>query len=358
MTTRPCHGIPVTANVGTDVGKVRSNNEDSYGLAWASDSSLLLVVADGMGGHEAGEVASNLAVRVIEDEVANNVGTDPRDTLYNALLEANRAILEEGTTSGTRGMGTTAICAYVQGYDVYVAQVGDSRCYHIRSGHPIFRTTDHTRVQMLVEEGKIAPDQARFHPEAGMLTRALGHAKMADGRPLVPEVFDDPIRMQDGDSLILCSDGLHDLLSDDEIAIMAAGKLGSEAINDLIQAACERGGHDNITVATLSYGSQFAPRDENFILLDASEDQASFAEDLTFEISRDSVDIPPPDIRESHHQTIPPPMHQTGRFEVPVIDEPEGGKSNVMLFVAIGLVAAFVLFSVVICLVVVLVSQV
>ncbi len=261
MTVRQSFGFPLSIDVGTDVGRIRDNNEDSAGHTWLPDGSLYVIVADGMGGHAAGEVASSLAVRVSEEIVLQDPDADPRDRLHNALLEANRAILEEGASSGTRGMGTTAICAILKGNQAYVGQVGDSRCYHFRKGHKIWRSTDHTRVQMLVDEGKLTDEQARHHPEAGMLTRALGHARMADGQPLVPQVLDQPLLLEQGDTLLLCSDGLHDLLEDEEIGRMIAGKAHDQAIADLIEAACDRGGHDNITIALISAGSRIQPFD-------------------------------------------------------------------------------------------------
>jgi PPM family protein phosphatase len=264
MTVRQSFGFPLSVEVGTDVGRIRDNNEDSVGFGWLDDGSLFVIVADGMGGHEAGEVASSLAVRVSEDIVRQDPDADPRDRLHNALLEANQAILEEGASSGTRGMGTTAICAILKGNQVFVAQVGDSRCYHFRKGHKIWRSTDHTRVQMLVDEGKLTEDQARHHPEAGMLTRALGHARMADGQPLMPAVVDHPLVLEPGDTLLLCSDGLHDLLEDHEIGRIIAGKSSTDAIADLISAACDRGGHDNITVAMINAGARVQQFDPSY----------------------------------------------------------------------------------------------
>jgi protein phosphatase len=265
MSLRQSFGFPLSVDVGSDVGRIRDNNEDSFGSAWLEDGSLFVIVADGMGGHEAGEVASSLAVRVVEDVVREDPDADPRDRLYNALLEANQAILEEGASSGTRGMGTTAICAIVKGNQAYIGQVGDSRCYQFRRGHKVWRSTDHTRVQMLVDEGRLSEEQARHHPEAGMLTRALGHARMADGQPLVPQVLDQPVVLEPGDSLLFCSDGLHDLLEDEEIARAAAGKAGPDAIKSLIAMACDRGGHDNITIALVNTTAKVGDFDPRFV---------------------------------------------------------------------------------------------
>lgn len=223
------------------------------------DGSLFVMVADGMGGHAAGEVASGLAVRVVSEVVEREEG-DPRQRLYDGFVEANRAIMEEARASRTRGMGTTGLAALLRGSNAYVAQIGDSRLYHFRDGRLVFRTTDHTRVQMLVDEGQITAEQARLHPEAGMLTRALGHARMADGQPLAPEVFAEPIELAEGDALLLSSDGMHDLLDDDEIAEFVAGRSAEDATRALVEEALARGGHDNITCVVVVAGKTAAAR--------------------------------------------------------------------------------------------------
>jgi protein phosphatase len=257
-------GFPLSVNYQTDVGCVRTNNEDSAGFNWLEDSSLFVIVADGMGGHEAGEVASSLAVRVVEEAVAREVDGDPRERIYAALLEANEAILDEGSRSGTGGMGTTAIISLIKGNQCYFGLIGDSRCYHFRSGHMIWRTSDHTRVQMLIEQGKISDEEARTHPEAGMLTRALGHSRMADGRPLVPDVLEHALELESDDTLVLCSDGLHDLVDDWEIGRAIAGLNCEAAAAALVELACERGGHDNVTVAVINAGVQAGEYDPDF----------------------------------------------------------------------------------------------
>ncbi len=263
--TRRSFGFPLSIAVKTDVGQVRTNNEDSHGHAWLEDGSLFVIVADGMGGHEAGEVASGLAVRVLEDAVARDTDADPRERLYNGFLEVNEAIMEEGRRSGTRGMGTTGISAILQGREVYVGLIGDSRLYHIRRGQLVWRTLDHTRVQSLIDRGIITEEAGRTHPEAGMLTRALGHSRMADGKALVPDVLAEPLLLEENDVLVFCSDGLHDLADDWEIAKMVAGKSADEAAELLVRLANERGGHDNITVAVIVAGDVAAQYDPDYV---------------------------------------------------------------------------------------------
>ena len=217
-------GLPLRLAMHTHVGLVRDNNEDAAGHQWLSDGGLFVIVADGMGGHEAGEVASGLAVEVLCDYVDREQSADPRERLYDGLMAANQAILDEGNAQGRRGMGTTAVAAIVVGPQVYVGLVGDSRLYHIRKGHLVWRTLDHTRVQNLIDKGEINEADARDHPEAGMLTRALGHSRMANGDDLVPDVFAEPIELETGDAVVMCSDGLHDLVEDWEIGRLLAGK--------------------------------------------------------------------------------------------------------------------------------------
>jgi serine/threonine protein phosphatase PrpC len=370
MSVRQSFGFPLGIEVGTDVGRIRDNNEDSVGHAWLDDGSLFVIVADGMGGHEAGEVASSLAVRVSEDIVRQEPDADPRDRLHAALIESNQAILDEGASSGTRGMGTTAIAAIIKGNQVYVGQVGDSRCYHFRKGHKLWRSTDHTRVQMLVDQGQLSEEEARHHPEAGMLTRALGHARMADGKPLVPVVIDDPILLERGDTVMLCSDGLHDLVDDHEIGQIIAGKSAQEAIRRLIEIACDRGGHDNITIAIVTAGDKIQPFDPKFVPpnqeyrsseeMDQSEDHLTF--DFTDQVpgtpevfTRPSTPVPPPHL---HAPTVAPgedfePIGRqdfVGRGAAEERGQAATSTSRLPLLIGIGLAALLLALGIVACL--------
>lgn len=294
---RTSYGFPLRVAVHSDMGRVRTNNEDSHGYAWLPDGSLFVIVADGMGGHEAGEVASGLAVQVLEEVVGRDSVQDPRERLFHGLLEANEAILKEGRASGTRGMGTTSVAAILRGPEVHVGLVGDSRLYHIRRGHLVWRTLDHTRVQMLIDHGEVSEDDARNHPESGMLTRALGHSRMADGRPLVPDVLAEPLRIEAEDALVMCSDGLHDLLEDWEIGQVIAGREPLESAKELVRLACERGGHDNVTVAVVTAGPRAGEFDASFeapnLEPPASEVQVEQTwDDLAAQLGKDGAPAP------------------------------------------------------------------
>lgn len=264
--------LRVTSAVRTDVGRMRDNNEDSFGEGWLDDGSLFLMVADGMGGHEAGEVASNLAVRVVRDALVGPSDRDPRERLHDGLMAANEAILAEGKATGVKGMGTTAAVLLLRESAAWIAVVGDSRVYHFRHGHRMFRTRDHTRVQALVDAGTLQDHEVRTHPEAGMLTRALGHPRMSDGRPLVPEVLQAPLHLEDRDALVLSSDGLHDLVDDEEIGQLVANNTADEAARALVQLACDRGGHDNVTVAVVIAGERASPFDSGYVPMAVMED--------------------------------------------------------------------------------------
>jgi protein phosphatase len=333
MSARLSFGFPLSVAVRTDVGRVRTNNEDSHGHAWLEDGSLFVIVADGMGGHEAGEVASGLAVRVVEEIVSRDIDGDPRERLYNGLLEANEEILEEGRSSNTSGMGTTAVCGVFKGSHIYIGQVGDSRLFHIRKGQLVWRTLDHTRVQMLLDTGEISEEEARSHPESGMLTRALGHSRMADGRTLVPDVIGEPIEIGEDDTVVLSSDGLHDLLEDWEISQMVAGKTPAEAADLLVKAACDRGGHDNVTVAVVVAGTRGQDYDPDF--------EPDWQEE--------ELDEPPPGVEETYEElpsdledtpddTEVEPLDGPSSTRARAVDPDAGGNSMVMGIAAVGVV--------------------
>ncbi len=243
----------------TDVGRDRELNEDSYGEFELEDGSVLLVVCDGMGGHEGGEVASRIAVEAIGDIFLRSPSTDPREKLINGFRVANQRILTEAERTGVEGMGTTAVAVYAAGDRFTTAHVGDSRVYQVRDGEVVWRTTDHTRVQKMVEKGIISQAEAKEHPDANVVTRALGYRETADGEPIEADVGAKPLRMQPGDALVLCSDGLYDGVTDDEIAATVTGVDVESAAVALVDFANRRGGHDNITVSVLRYGDE-APR--------------------------------------------------------------------------------------------------
>jgi serine/threonine protein phosphatase PrpC len=230
--------MKIESGVATDIGRVRDGNEDSF-LVVADPP--LFAVADGMGGHRGGEVASHLALETVEELAQQGEGT-----LADQVREANRAVFakSQGDRS-VNGMGTTLTAARVLEDSVLLAHVGDSRAYLLRAGAMRQLTDDHTLVNRMLKAGEITPAEAEVHPHRNVLTRALGT------EPEV-EVDTDEVALMDGDRLLLCSDGLFGMLTEDQIqAICEADPDPQKAADRLVRAANRAGGVDNITVLVL-----------------------------------------------------------------------------------------------------------
>jgi len=241
----------------THVGLKRPLNEDSF---CSNVEEGLYVVADGMGGHAHGEVASRLAVETIEEfikltsgdtDVTWPYGIDESLSLNGNRLKtsirfANQRLLEHARTSaGCEGMATTVVAVLVEGDVAEIAHVGDSRLYLVRDGKITRLTSDHSWVNEQVQSGVIDSEQARNHPLRNVVTRALG------GRPDL-EVDVQTLELRSGDRLLLCSDGLTTMLDDAEIlSIVLGGEGGVDQTDELIQAANESGGEDNTTAILL-----------------------------------------------------------------------------------------------------------
>lgn len=251
--------LPLYIHGGTDVGRQRTQNEDCFRVAAQPDGSQLLVVCDGMGGHEAGEVASQVASdRILQVLSAASPDNPPR-TLYQAFVEANQAVVETARTRGVEGMGTTGVIGWVLGGRCYVGWVGDSRLYQFRDGALIDRTRDHTRVAQMVAHGILKPEEARHHPDAHVLVQALGGSAGVQ-KSFKPEVWTEPLELRAGDVLLLCSDGLYDFIEDPELYPLIEGRDYQDAVTRLIHLANERGGADNITAILLVVGQPEVPR--------------------------------------------------------------------------------------------------
>ncbi len=219
----------------TDVGCVRDHNEDSLVVA-----PPLFAVCDGMGGHEAGEVASEIAIEVLSD-LAPSV-PDP-DSLRGAVIAANSEIIKAAQTGrGREGMGTTCTAAIVKGERIVIAQVGDSRAYLLTDGHLQQLTRDHSLVADMVESGQMTKEQARTAPNRSIITRALGTAPDTQ-----PDLYE--INVKAGDRLLICSDGLSGMLQDDEIEdILKHVSEPQRCASMLVSDAITAGGLDNVTV--------------------------------------------------------------------------------------------------------------
>lgn len=255
----------------TDRGQRRPTNEDQFVIAdvrrllHVEHSSIpqpesllggalghLLVVADGMGGHRGGDVASAMAVVGMENLLVNTIGwlcqlhgEGVLHELHQALRTTDRWVEQAaGRQPAFRGMGTTLTMAYVSDHTVYIAHAGDSRCYLWRRGTFAPLTRDHTLVAQLVESGTLTPEQAAHHDMRNVVLNSVGGGNAA----VQPEVHKHPL--ESGDVLLLCTDGLTGMVSDDEISAAVATGAAPEAIcHTLVDQANARGGTDNITVA-------------------------------------------------------------------------------------------------------------
>lgn len=222
----------------TDIGRVRAHNEDAVLL-----EPPLFAVADGLGGHQAGEVASAAAIDALVEAAPRRADAK---ALGRAVCAANQAVIEAARAGrGRDGMGTTLTAAVVEGSRLALAHVGDSRAYLLHGGTLVRITRDHSMVADMIEQGTLTEDESRIHPLRSVITRALGtdpnmHAD-------VYEVDAEP-----GDRLLLCSDGLFGMLTDDRIAeLLLAHGDPEHAVHALIGEANERGGHDNISVVVV-----------------------------------------------------------------------------------------------------------
>lgn len=199
----------------------------------------LLVIADGMGGHAAGEVAAELALESFEGYRPG--GPDISAELFNLIEDAQKSIMERSfALPSLRGMGTTLTALFLTGRSAFWAHVGDTRIYHLHKGSLIRITEDHTMAGMLLKKGEITREQARLHPYGNVLTRCLGCEQH--------EADSGTFGLTDGDYVLLSSDGLHDLISDEQIAAFLSENITlKEKLDRMISACLRAGGRDNIT---------------------------------------------------------------------------------------------------------------
>jgi protein phosphatase len=233
----------------SDRGRVRVNNEDAYGHfvpatpAEIEDKGVAFVVADGMGGHRGGEIASRIAVRTIVAFYSANGEEDRLHALTRAFHEANQTIIQEAVADSTLfGMGTTCTALALHRGRAYFAHVGDSRAYLVRRGQILQVTNDHSIVGEMVRSGIISDEDARHHPRRNVITRSLGAQEEISAD--TPSTFE----LEPGDTFLLCSDGLTTYLADADIAAVLANSPPEEACKKLVKMANELGGRDNITV--------------------------------------------------------------------------------------------------------------
>jgi PPM family protein phosphatase len=254
--------VPIGAYaVASDTGRRRRRNEDNYVVA-----PPLFAVADGMGGAQAGEVASKLAALALEEASAELDGRERVDAL---IQEANRRIYDRASTDpSASGMGTTMTVALVHGMKVVVGHVGDSRAYLVRNDSMEQLTEDHSLVNELVKSGKLSEEEALIHPQRSVITRAVGTD---------PEVEVDAftIEAEDGDVFLLCSDGLTDMVADVDILELVDRNRGDleKAVRALVQMANKKGGEDNITAVAFRIAADAESAGEDTVTMPAVGDE-------------------------------------------------------------------------------------
>lgn len=241
----------------TDVGVVRSGNEDTYLMA---DERGLFVVADGMGGHAAGEVASEMAARLVAEAYRPVRGMSDDELMAQmvaAIRSANAAIFERTLQEhDKRGMGTTVTALTLLPRRYLIGQVGDSRAYVLRGTTLSQITKDHSYVQEQVDAGRLSPEEARVHPYANVITRCVGSSG-----DVVPDLYIGTLEV--GDTLLLASDGLTGMMEDEDLqAILEEGGTLEDQVDRLIAEANRRGGLDNITVILVQIEEVAAPTGE------------------------------------------------------------------------------------------------
>ena len=229
----------------TDVGLKRNSNQD---FVYASDQRVgrlpsLFIVADGMGGHAAGDLASRVCVETVVDSIGTSSKRQPAAILREAIAKANAAVLKKAAQKPDyAGMGTTIVAAVIDGNTLTVANVGDSRLYLIDDDRIDQITQDHSLVAEMVRSGRLTREQMRDHPEKNIITRAVGGEETVEA-----DLFD--VGMRKGDVILLCSDGLTNMVEDEQIfRIIRRERTLKEAGQKLIQAANSAGGRDNISV--------------------------------------------------------------------------------------------------------------
>jgi protein phosphatase len=252
----------------SDAGMTGKNNEDSFGVSsfFVSETNptpvVFAVVSDGIGGHHAGEVASAMVVDFLSNHIAESNGGNPGAIFQKGFYAASEAIQSRAQERDEfSGMGATCVCALIIGASLYMAWAGDSRIYLVR-GNKIQRlSTDHTWVQEAMEKGILSPEMAAKHPNQHVIRRYMGSAqppapdmrlRLRDDETDAQALSNQGATLRAGDMLLLCTDGLTDLVKDNEILAYMQTRNLSGAAQNLVSLANSRGGHDNITVVLLA----------------------------------------------------------------------------------------------------------
>ena len=238
----------------TDIGKRRSENQDNYRAGRQADDTVWAVVCDGMGGARGGAVASGIAVSVVEEELAQKLvpglgQEEIKNLLEQAVEHANGEIFDLACADPTkRGMGTTLVAIVIKDGLAQIVHAGDSRAYLYREGKLIRLTRDHSMVQEMVENGSLTPQEAEVHPNKNLITRAVGV------NPKLTAEYSECTARQ-GDTFLLCSDGLTNFTTEEELCGILEQEDFFASAEEMIEAALEAGGQDNITAVLLKMES-------------------------------------------------------------------------------------------------------
>jgi PPM family protein phosphatase len=308
--------MPVGAYaVASDTGRRRRRNEDNYVVA-----PPLFAVADGMGGAQAGEVASQLAASALEADDSDSLeGTQRIDAL---IQEANRRIFDRASTDpSASGMGTTMTVALVEGMTVAIGHVGDSRAYLVRGEQMEQLTEDHSLVNELLKSGKLSEEEAHAHPQRSVITRAVGTDPDVD-------VDGFTIEAEEGDVFLICSDGLSDMVEDEEILELVAENRDDleKAVKSLVSAANRGGGEDNITAVAFQISNEAAPQLEDTVAMpvvtaDEDEPDEQTREYTEGDLPGDTMVVAPGDLPEelSATEEAPGPAADSRRVRLVLI---------------------------------------
>jgi protein phosphatase len=342
---------------GTHIGLVHHTNEDSLVTFDTADGAKALVVCDGMGGMGRGDEASRIAVDVIQDRLQEGRGFPP-DRMRAAVIAADVEIRKRLAVPGNTP-GSTAVMLYVENGLAHVCWAGDSRGYIVRDKTVLERTRDHKLVNELIDAGELTEAQARQSSLAHVVTKALGGRGPSEP-PIQPDVMARPWKLRTGDHLVLCSDGLCDLVEDAEIPLLLEGGSLDDAVERMTQVALDRGGHDNISIIVARWdgpdfdeemkqtpvmglhGRPGRPLNATWEPEDADDFTPTPALE-TAEIPPDAaVTEPPPPERPAGElpRTPPPPIRDAAPEE-----EPRTGLAVAIVVAAIVLIVLAVLFA-------------
>lgn len=341
--------VRVEIAVDTDVGRVRSENQDHYCVFDPEDPEQIrskgsfVVVADGMGGHTGGTVASHTAIDAMYESFSTSQAESMHELVESAINSGNSAVRQKAQSNPQiKDMGTTCVCLQIRGKHVLIAHLGDSRCYMFRGNTAEIVTRDHTYLNELVDIGLLTAEQAEGHPDKNIITRCVGMSATLD-------IDYNRREAQPGDIFAMCSDGLSNFVTTDEIFEEVKASSAEDACKNLIELANSRGGDDNITVAVVKV-HEIPEVNEDLARLD--EVESNYSSKMTPVINREELgpELSPVDPDADTAEGLKPPPTDDEETEVGERRRPSSNqRSNLAWYWLIGAeVVLFVLLQVVI----------